>query len=125
MFRRIFQVQTRHGASLQLLDLCSGVGAGFPYTAIALSGFSLVGLCERNEWCQDILRLRYPNCHIERDINTLNYDRYKGRIDIITASPPLSTLLHPGKTVGGSRRKRLFPGTHPSDRPNPAPILLH
>lgn len=91
------------------LDLCSGVGAGFPYTAIALSGFSLVGLCERDEWCQDILRLRYPNCHIERDIKTLNYDRYKGRIDIITASPPCQPFSIRGKRLGAADERDCFP----------------
>ena len=83
---------------LRQLDLCSGVGAGFPLAGIKLEEFELVGLCEIDSWCQGILSTRFPEVPIYSDVRRLPR---LTNIDIITASPPcqpLSRSTHLGTT---------------------------
>jgi site-specific DNA-cytosine methylase len=44
---------------MRQLDLCSGVGAGFGIAGLR-AGWELVGICENDNYCTDILSKRFP-----------------------------------------------------------------
>ncbi|NER30728.1 MAG: hypothetical protein F6J89_24710 [Symploca sp. SIO1C4] len=91
---------------LTQLDLCSGVGAGFPLAGLQLGGFELIGLCERDDYCRDILSKRFNSCYIHtdvRDTKDLNSIRTVfGEIDLISASPPCQPFSEKGKRKGAA-----------------------
>jgi DNA (cytosine-5)-methyltransferase 1 len=51
------------------IDLFSGIG-GFTLAA-RWNGFRTVGFCERDEYCQAVLRKHFPGVPIHRDIKKL------------------------------------------------------
>ncbi|MBD1903459.1 DNA cytosine methyltransferase [Coleofasciculus sp. FACHB-64] len=94
------------------LDFCSGVGAGFALAGLQL-GFDLVGLCENNLYCRDILSKRYPRRTILGDIKHLDWTNIKYSCitdaDIITASPPCQPFSVQGKRKGADDERDCFP----------------
>jgi DNA (cytosine-5)-methyltransferase 1 len=92
---------------LTLKDYCSGVGVGFPLAATQLRKFTLTGLCEIDEYCRDILSLRFPGVPIERDIKALDSKREK--VEVITASPPCQPFSVQGKRLGADDDRDCFP----------------
>ena len=99
---------------LTQLDLCSGVGTGFALAGLQL-GFNLVGLCETDLYCRDILSKRYPTQQIIGDIQRHDWGRDDkfSRIldaDIITASPPCQPFSVQGKRKGADDQRDCFPG---------------
>lgn len=92
---------------LRQLDLCSGVGAGFPFAATIIGGFKLCGLCELDEFCADRLRDRFPGVTIYPDVKELwiepNY------ADLITSSPPCQSFTLEGKRLGGADKRDCIP----------------
>ncbi|MGK7873208.1 MAG: DNA (cytosine-5-)-methyltransferase [Xenococcaceae cyanobacterium] len=96
---------------LRQLDLCSGVGAGFPLAGFKLGGFELLGLCEIDPYCQDILGKRFPEVTIFKDVQELKEGGvYKsGEIDIITASPPCQPFSVQGKRLGADDERDCIP----------------
>ncbi|MBD2060725.1 DNA (cytosine-5-)-methyltransferase [Trichocoleus sp. FACHB-6] len=97
---------------LTQLDLCSGVGAGFALAGLQL-GFDLVGLCETDFYCRDILSKRYPRRPILGDIKRQEWTDIKhSRIadaDIITASSPCQPFSVQGKRLGADDERDCFP----------------
>ena len=55
---------------LKLLDLYSGIG-GFSIAAYWTKRIETVAFCERDSFCQAVLRKHWPNVPIFDDINTL------------------------------------------------------
>ena len=72
---------------IKLLDLCSGIGAGFPLAATIIGNFEITGLCENDQFCRGILGKRFPNVPIYDDVRSLDYSQIE-RPTILTASPP-------------------------------------
>ncbi|WP_445300300.1 MULTISPECIES: DNA cytosine methyltransferase [unclassified Microcoleus] len=94
------------------LDLCSGIGAGFPYAGIKLWGRSPDIFCEWDSYCQDILKLRYPGTEQLANIKLVNFisgiaipDQPK----IVTASPPCQPFSNDGKRRGADDHRNCFP----------------
>ncbi|GFE72261.1 DNA cytosine methyltransferase [Chroococcus sp. FPU101] len=96
---------------LTQLDLCSGVGAGFPLDSIGAGGFELVGLSEIDEYCSDILFLRFPGVTNYGDVRSLPVReiRRQWNIDIITASPPCQPFSVQGKRKGADDKRDCLP----------------
>jgi DNA (cytosine-5)-methyltransferase 1 len=100
---------------LKQLDLCSGIGVGFPLAGLRLGGFDLVGLCERDEYCRDILIKRFPSSHLYTDIRTFLYIHNERKIweeeaiDIITATPPCQSFSVQGHRRGADDERDCFP----------------
>jgi site-specific DNA-cytosine methylase len=99
------------------LDLCSGIGAGFPNAATQLGGFNFIGVCETDEWCSSILKLRFPAAHNYGDVQTLDTSGLAmerlSRDGIITASPPCPPFSIEGKRQGADDSRDCFPAvTH-------------
>lgn len=82
---------------MKLLDLCSGVGAGFPFTAVQ-KNIRIIGLCDRDLFCQEILKLRFPGTPIYPLVEQFNYDQTQP--SILTASPPCQPFSVQGKRLG-------------------------
>ncbi|MBC1237602.1 DNA cytosine methyltransferase [Nostoc sp. 2RC] len=97
---------------MQQLDLCSGVGAGFPLAATIKRGFQLVGVSEVDAYCCDRLSKRYPNVTNYGDVRTLpgrEIRKQWGEIDLITASPPCQPFSLQGKRQGAADERDCFP----------------
>ena len=67
------------------LDLFSGIG-GFALAANA-AGFETICFCEKDDFCQKILKKHWPNITINDDIKTFNASKYLG-VDLLTGGFP-------------------------------------
>ncbi|WP_414620870.1 DNA cytosine methyltransferase [Calothrix sp. CCY 0018] len=94
------------GRKLRQLDLCSGVGAGFPLSGIITRKVNLCGLCEIDSWCREILQQRFPGVPIYNDVR--EFPRVQG-IDCITSSPPCQSFTVEGKRLGGADNRDCIP----------------
>ncbi|NJO64131.1 MAG: DNA (cytosine-5-)-methyltransferase [Richelia sp. RM2_1_2] len=92
---------------LRQLDLCSGVGAGFPLSGIITGKVRLCGLCETDSFCRQRLQQRFPGVPIYNDVRHLRIE--KGEIDTITASPPCQPFSIEGKRLGGADKRDCIP----------------
>ncbi|WP_026736032.1 DNA cytosine methyltransferase [Fischerella sp. PCC 9605] len=92
---------------LRQIDLCSGVGAGFPLVGIITGGIQLCGLCEIDQFCCDRLRDRFRGVTIYPDVRELWLER--GDADIITSSPPCQPFTVEGKRLGSADPRDCIP----------------
>ncbi|AFY54362.1 site-specific DNA methylase [Rivularia sp. PCC 7116] len=92
---------------LRVLDLCSGIGAGFPLSGIITGKVQLCGLCEIDEFCKEILQKRFPGVPIYNSVRDLRIQ--KGEIDTITASPPCQPFSLEGHRRGGADERDCIP----------------
>ncbi len=92
---------------LRVLDLCSGVGAGFPLSGIITGKVQLCGLCEIDSFCKEILQKRFPGVPIYNSVRDLRI--HKGEIDTITASPPCQPFSIEGHRRGGADERDCIP----------------
>ena len=92
---------------LRVLDLCSGVGAGFPLSGIITAKVQLCGLCEIDSFCKEILQKRFPGVPIYNSVRDLRIE--KEPIDIITASPPCQPFSVEGKRLGEADERDCIP----------------
>lgn len=92
---------------LRVLDLCSGIGAGFPLSGIITEKVQLCGLCEIDSFCKEILQKRFPGVPIYNSVCDLRI--YSGEIDTITASPPCQPFSVEGKRLGGADKRDCIP----------------
>ncbi|WGQ09047.1 DNA (cytosine-5-)-methyltransferase [Pedobacter gandavensis] len=91
----------RHGS------LFSGIG-GFDIAATWL-GWQNVFSCERNPFCQTILKHYWPNTHHYDDIFQFSAAQYRGHIDIISGGFPCQPFSQAGKRKGKADDRYLFP----------------
>ncbi|WP_445243424.1 DNA cytosine methyltransferase [Microcoleus sp. AR_TQ3_B6] len=94
------------------LDLCSGIGAGFPYAGIKLWGRSPDIFCEWDSYCQRLLKIRFPGTKQLANIKLVNFTSeiaIPDRPKIITASPPCQPFSNDGKRRGADDHRNCFP----------------
>ena len=97
--------------TLRILDLCAGIG-GFSYAAEYLSGgdYETAAFVEIDEYCQQVLRARWPDTPIYDDVKEYQHDKETdGRIDIITAGYPCQPFSAAGKREGQTDDRHLWP----------------
>ncbi|MEA5594755.1 DNA cytosine methyltransferase [Rivularia sp. UHCC 0363] len=92
---------------LRQLDLCSGIGGGFPLSGIITGKVQLCGLCEIDSFCKQILQKRFPGVPIYNSVRNLRIE--KEPIDIITASPPCQPFSIEGHRRGEADERDCIP----------------
>lgn len=71
---------------MNVLDLCSGIG-GFSLAA-KWAGFTTIGFCEIDPFCQKVLAKNFPNVPIHSDIKELTAKAISEPVHILTAGFP-------------------------------------
>lgn len=91
----------RHGS------LFSG-GGGFDLAA-EMVGWQNVFHCEKDKFCQRILKHYWSKAETFTDIKEFNAEKYKGKIDIITGGFPCQPFSAAGKRRGTADDRYLWP----------------
>ena len=79
-------------------SLFSGIG-GFDLAA-HWAGIDTVFACEIDEWNREVLKKRFPNTTIYKDIKEVNFEQYRGTVDIISGGFPCQPFSLAGKRAG-------------------------
>lgn len=91
------------------LDLFSGIG-GFSLAA-RWAGIETIAFCERDKFCQQVLKKHWPDVPIYTDIKDFNGLMYRGKVDILTAGFPCQPFSVAGKQKGINDDRYLWPDT--------------
>jgi DNA (cytosine-5)-methyltransferase 1 len=91
------------------LDLFSGIG-GFSLAAAWAYGkeHEIVGFCEINPYCHEVLKKHWPNVPIFEDIRSLDGKQF-GAVDLITGGFPCQPFSTSGKLLGKEDDRYLWP----------------
>lgn len=89
------------------LDLCSGIG-GFALAARWMN-WQTIAFCERDKFCQKVLKKHWPEVTIYDDLTTFNASEFMGRVDILTAGYPCQPFSQAGKRMGAEDDRHLWP----------------
>ena len=90
-----------------VLDLFSGIG-GFSLGLEAAGAFQTVAFCEREPFCQAVLRKHWPDTPIYDDVRTIDTDRLGG-IDLICGGFPCQPWSVAGQQRGAEDDRDLWP----------------
>ncbi|MHC5778764.1 DNA cytosine methyltransferase [Nostoc sp.] len=95
----------------KVLDLCSGIG-GFTLGHMISGGFETVAFCEINQYCQQVLNLRFPQIPIIPDIHDITTESlYRvgvTEVDGIIAGLPCPPFSLAGKQQASKDERNLF-----------------
>jgi len=83
---------------MKLLDLFSGIG-GFSI-GLEAAGMQTIAFCEREPFCQAVLKKHWPELPCHDDVTTLNGSQYAGQIDVIAGGFPCQDISVAGKGKG-------------------------
>lgn len=87
-------------------SLFSGIG-GFDLAALA-AGYTNVWTCEKDPFCQDILRKRFPESELYEDIKQVGWSTVKP-VDVISGGFPCQPFSYAGKRRGTNDDRYLWP----------------
>jgi len=90
---------------MRVLTGCSGVGAGFELACLQRK-LTLRQLIESDRFCQKILRLRYPDVPLYKEMRT--FRGYEGEFDLCCFSPPCQPFSIAGHRQGRADERDLF-----------------
>jgi|13_taG_2_1085334.scaffolds.fasta_scaffold22831_3 DNA (cytosine-5)-methyltransferase 1 len=92
---------------MKTLDLFSGIG-GF---ALGLEsvGFETAAFCERDLFCQAVLRKHWPGVPIHSDITELDGYEYRGTVELVCGGFPCQPFSVAGKRKGAEDDRALWP----------------
>lgn len=88
-------------------SLFSG-GGGFDLAA-QMAGWQNIFHCEKDQFCQQILKFYWPRAKSYSDIRTFNGKQYQGKIDIISGGFPCQPFSIAGKRKGTEDDRYLWP----------------
>ena len=83
---------------MKVLDLFSGIG-GFSL-GLEAAGMTTVAFCEREPFCQAVLKKHWPDIPCHDDVTTLDGKQYNGTIDVIAGGFPCQDISLAGKGAG-------------------------
>ena len=93
---------------LKLLDLFSGIG-GFSYGLEQTGGFETIAFCEKDQFCQKVLRKHWNDIKIYDDIRHIKGSEIKA--DIVTGGFPCQPFSVAGKQRGTDDDRYLWDET--------------
>jgi DNA (cytosine-5)-methyltransferase 1 len=88
------------------LDLFSGIG-GFALAA-RWAGIETVAFCEKDTFCQNVLKKHWPDVPIHNDIKDFDGTQFTG-IDLLTGGYPCQPFSTAGKRKGANDPRHLWP----------------
>lgn len=88
---------------LRVIDTFSGIG-GFALAGERLGGFCTVAFIEKEPFCQQVLKKRWPQVPIHNDIKT--YEPKLGSADVICGGFPCQDISLAGKQAGINKGTR-------------------
>lgn len=88
-------------------SLFTGIG-GFDYAA-ELMGWDNLFQCEKDEYCNALLKQNFPNTIKHGDIKETNFSRYRGSIDVLSGGFPCQPYSSAGKRKGTEDERHLWP----------------
>lgn len=91
----------RHGS------LFSGIG-GFDLAATRM-GWDNVFQCEKEDFCQRILRFYWPKARLYADVRAFDAKDYRGTIDVLSGGFPCQPFSVAGKRKGSADDRYLWP----------------
>jgi len=94
-------------SEITTLDLFSGIG-GFSLGLETAGPFRTVAFCERDKFCQAVLRKHWPNTPIYEDVRTIPTDEL-GRIDLVCGGFPCQPWSQAGQQRGVEDDRDLWP----------------
>src|ERR1700753_3157416 len=94
----------RHGS------LFSGIG-GFDLAA-SWMGWENVFQCEKDEFCQRLLKFYWPKAKLYEDVREFDGRSYKGAIDVLSGGFPCQPFSNAGKRRGTADDSYLWPEMH-------------
>ena len=93
---------------LKVLDLFSGIG-GFSLGLESLGQFETIAFCEKDKFCQKVLKKNFPNITIEGEIRDVKGEKYKA--DVVTGGFPCQPFSVAGKRKGTDDDRYLWDET--------------
>lgn len=87
-------------------SLFSGIG-GFDLAA-QWAGWDNIFNCEKDQFCQNILKNHFPNAIQYSDIQTTDFTIWRGHIDVLTGGFPCQPFSSAGKRLGTSDERNLW-----------------
>lgn len=88
-------------------SLFSGIG-GFDLAA-SWMGWENIFHCERDEFGQKVLAHHFPNSKLYDDVRTMDANKYRGRIDVLSGGFPCQPFSLAGKRKGKEDERHLWP----------------
>ena len=92
---------------MRVLDLFSGIG-GFSL-GLEAAGMETVAFCEREPFCQAVLRKHWPDVPIHDDITQLDGKAYRGTVELVCGGFPCQPFSVAGKRRGAEDDRALWP----------------
>lgn len=83
---------------MKVLDLFSGIG-GFSL-GLEAAGMETIAFCEREPFCQEVLKKHWPDIPCHDDVTTLDGKQYNGTVDVIAGGFPCQDISLAGKGAG-------------------------
>ena len=91
---------------LKVLDLFSGIG-GFSLGLESTGQFETVAFCEKDQFCQKVLKKHWSNIPIIDDVRRINGKEIKA--DVVVGGFPCQSISIAGKQKGKNDDRYLFP----------------
>ena len=93
--------------SMKVLDLFSGIG-GFSL-GLEACGMTTTAFCERDPYCQSILKKHWPKTPVHTDVRKLDGKQYQNSIDVVAGGFPCQPFSVAGKRLGSEDDRHLWP----------------
>jgi len=90
---------------MRVLDLFSGIG-GMSLGLEMAGGFETVAFCERDKYCQAVLRQHWPDVPIFDDVRELHFDQ---PVDVVVGGYPCQPFSQAGQRRGTEDDRHLWP----------------
>lgn len=97
-----------------LLDVCSGIGGFSLAMKHLVGGFRTVGYIEIDPYCQEVLKQRIRDGHLDdapifSDLRKFDGQPYRGKVDCLTSGFPCQPFSIAGKQLGEADPRNLWP----------------